>query len=137
MVALMISSFYHIPPKLNVLKNNEHLEQCLLVQWFRLEYAQYSKCLWAIPNGGARHITTAMRLKREGALAGVSDLFLMIPNKDKHGLFIEMKSAKGAKIQQNQLDFISLAKSMNYDAEVCFGFEEAREKIKNYLKDIK
>jgi hypothetical protein len=78
-----------------------------------------------------------MRLKREGALAGVSDLFLMIPNKDKHGLFIEMKSAKGAKIQQNQLDFISLAKSMNYDAEVCFGFEEAREKIKNYLKNIK
>ena len=119
------------------MKNNEHHEQCLLVQWFRLEYANYSKCLWAIPNGGARHITTAMRLKREGVMPGVSDLFLMISSKDKHGLFIEMKAQKGAKIQQNQLDFISLAKSMNYEAEVCFGFEDAREKIKNYLKNVK
>ena len=48
--------------------NNEHLEQVLLIQWFRTQYPLMANCLWAIPNGGIRHIKTAIRLKREGAL---------------------------------------------------------------------
>ena len=44
-----------------------------------------AKCLFAIPNGGARHIGTAIKLKSEGVTAGVSDLFLMIPSGQKHG----------------------------------------------------
>ena len=117
------------------MKNNEHLAQTLLVKWFRLQYPLMAKCLWAIPNGGARHIGTAIKLKQEGVTAGVSDLFLMIPANGLHGLFIEMKAQEGAKIQQNQIDFLNLAESMGYGAEVAYGFEDGVEKIKKYLHE--
>jgi len=42
--------------------------------------------------------------------------------------------AKGGKPQKNQLEFQKLAKNMGYDAQVCYGFVEAKETIKNYLK---
>jgi hypothetical protein len=95
-----------------------------------------AKCLWAIPNGGARHIGTALKLKAEGVTAGVSDLFLMIPANGLHGLFIEMKKLiKGAKLQQNQIEFLNLAESMGYGAEVAYGFEEAQKIIQKYLQE--
>jgi len=117
------------------MKNNEHLAQSLLIKWFRLQYPLFAKCLWAIPNGSFRHIGTAIKLKQEGVTAGVSDLFLMIPANGLHGLFIEMKKDKSAKLQQNQIDFLNLAESMGYGAEVAYGFEDAQEKIKKYLQD--
>lgn len=115
-------------------KNTEHLEQSALISWFRTQYPLMSNCLWAIPNGGVRHIKTAMKLKKEGVLAGVSDLFLMIPKNEFHGLFLEMK-AIGGKVQPNQVQFINLAKTMGYQAEVCFGFQDAKEKIQKYLRN--
>jgi len=92
-----------------------------------------AKCLFAIPNGGVRHIGTAIKLKSEGVTAGVSDLFLMIPANGQHGLFLEMKQKSG-KLQQNQTDFLNLAESMGYGAEVAYGFEDGVEKIKKYLR---
>lgn len=115
------------------MKNEEHLAQSLLIKWFRLQYPLMAKCLWAIPNGGARHIGTALKLKSEGVTAGVSDLFLMIPNNGQHGLFIEMKSKVG-KLQQNQAEFLNLAESMGYGAEVAYSFEEGQKIIQKYLQ---
>ena len=116
------------------MQQNEHLAQSLLIKWFRLQYPYMEKCLFAIPNGGARHIGTAIKLKAEGVTAGVADLFLMIPNKTKHGLFIEMKTEVG-KLQQNQIEFLSLAESMGYEAKVAYGFDEGVKIIKNYLQE--
>ena len=116
------------------MKNNEHLAQSLLIKWFRLQYPLLAKCLFAIPNGGVRHIGTAIKLKSEGVTAGVSDLFLMIPSNGKHGLFIEMKKKDG-KLQQNQAEFLNLAESMGYGAEVAYGFEDGVEKVKKYLQE--
>lgn len=117
------------------MKNNEHLAQSLLIKWFRLQYPLMAKCLWAIPNGGARHIATAIKLKQEGVTAGVADLFLMIPANGLHGLFIEMKKDKGGRLQQNQENFLNLAESMGYGAEVAYGFEEAQKIIQKYLRE--
>jgi hypothetical protein len=117
------------------MKSDEHLAQSLLIQWFRVQYPLLGKCLFAIPNGGARHIGTAIKLKAEGVTAGVSDLFLIIPSNGKHGLFLEMKKKDG-KLQQNQKDFLLLAESMGYGAEVAFGFEDGVIKIKKYLQEI-
>jgi hypothetical protein len=116
------------------MRNQEHLAQTLLIKWFRLQYPLMAKCLFAIPNGGARHIGTAIKLKAEGVTAGVSDLFLMIPNNGKHGLFLEMKQKDG-KLQQNQIDFLNLAESMGYGAEVAYGFEEGQKIIQKYLQE--
>ncbi len=115
------------------MNDHEHKEQTLVVRWFRLQYAKYNGYLWAIPNGGLRHIRTAARLKDEGVMAGVADLFLMIPNGGWHGLFIEMK-AKGGRLTESQKDFIGRATLMGYQAQVCFGFDDAKKVIEDYLK---
>jgi len=43
-----------------------------------------------------------------------------------------MKAKKG-KIQENQLKFIKLAKTMGYEGVICYGFQEAKEFIQKYL----
>jgi len=111
----------------------EHAEQVATVTWFRYQYPKFAKCLWAIPNGGVRHIGTAVKLKAEGGMAGVPDLFLMIPVAEYHGLFIEMK-VKGGKLSDSQKEFMGLATLMGYQAVVCFGFNEAKDAITEYLK---
>lgn len=118
------------------MQQSEHIDQCLVVEWFRYSYPKQANLLFAIPNGGDRHIATAVKLKREGVLAGVSDLFLMMPAGDYHGLFLEMK-AKGGRVSEAQKAFIQSALAMGYDAKVAFGFSEAQIVIQNYLQGIK
>ena len=112
---------------------SEHAEQVATITWFRYQYPKFAKCLWAIPNGGVRHIGTAVKLKAEGGMPGVPDLFLMIPAADYHGLFIEMK-VKGGKLSDSQKEFMGLATLMGYQAVVCYGFDEAKDAINNYLQ---
>jgi len=110
----------------------EHYEQKLVVQWFRMQYPKLEKCLWAIPNGGLRNKRVAIQLKQEGVVAGVSDLFLMIPAGEHHGMFIEMKSSKG-RLADSQKEFMALATHYGYHTVVCYGFEEAKHQIRDYL----
>ena len=118
------------------MKISEHQEQVMLITWLRMQYKQYKYHLWAIPNGGSRHIVTAVNLKAEGVLAGVSDLFLMIPKAGWHGMFIELK-AKGGKLSDKQIEFMGAATLMGYQAVVCYGFDEAKEAITKYLQEGK
>jgi hypothetical protein len=111
---------------------SEHDEQRLVVQWFRMQYPKYAKCLWAIPNGGKRHKGTAIKLKQEGVMAGVPDLFLMIPKAGWHGMFIEMKTKVG-RLQETQKEFLGMATMLGYQGVVCFGFEDAKRQIREYL----
>ena len=104
----------------------------MLINWFRLAFPKY--IIFAIPNGGARHIVTAVKLKAEGVLAGVPDLFLMVPKGEWHGMFIEMK-AKTGNVSDKQKDFMAAANAMNYKTIVCYGFDDAKTSIINYLQE--
>jgi hypothetical protein len=112
---------------------SEHAEQVATIQWFRMQYPKYTKYLWAIPNGGSRHIVAAVKLKAEGVMPGVSDCFLMIPKDGWHGLFIEMK-VKGGRLSDSQKEFMGAATLMGYQAVVCYGFDEAKKAINEYLQ---
>jgi hypothetical protein len=114
------------------MKITEHQEQVMLITWFRLQYPKY--IIFAIPNGGARHIVTAVKLKAEGVLAGVPDLFLMAAKGEWHGMFIEMK-AKTGNVSDKQKEFMAAANAMNYKTIVCYGFDDAKTSIINYLQE--
>lgn len=77
------------------MRDIEHRIQTACVKWFRYAYPRLSLRLVAIPNGGARNISTAARLKEEGVVAGVSDLVLFLPRHGYGALCIEMKTNKG------------------------------------------
>lgn len=112
---------------------NEHDEQVVLIRWFRLCYPKL--VIFSIPNAAKRSVGLANYMKAEGLLTGVSDIFVMKPNKHFSGLFIEMK-AKGGKVSPQQKYFIEQAIANGYAAYVCFGFEDAQSVIVQYLKDI-
>jgi hypothetical protein len=88
--------------------------------------------MYAIPNGGKRSVITAAIMKAEGVLPGVADLFLMQPNKDYHGLYIEVKTEKGNQ-SPYQKEFERKAKQRSYDYQVCRNFDEFQEIITKYL----
>jgi hypothetical protein len=113
----------------------EHAEQCALMDWAQMAYGKHPELRWlyATPNGGFRHPSTAAKLKAEGAKAGVCDLFLPVPRKGHHGLYIELKRTKGGRLSPEQVDFIDFVTQHGYLAVVCKGWIEAKDTLLDYL----
>ena len=116
------------------MKQTEHEEQVKLFTWARLQSAKHPQLtmMFAIPNGGQRNIVTATKLKAEEVKSGVPDIFLAYPSSHSHGLFIEMKSAKG-KVSENQREWIAGLSAHGYMCAVCYSFDEAKKVIAEYL----
>ena len=109
----------------------EHELQCAFFNWAR--YHKQLKIAFAIPNGGHRDIRVARKLKAEGVLAGVPDVFIAIPNSKSHGLFIEFK-IKPNKQTQSQINFMKQIVALGYDYYVCYNeWADAKEYLENYL----
>lgn len=113
-------------------KRDEHQEQANTCEWFHLQYPQYRGHLFAIPNGGQRHPAVAAKLKAEGVVPGVFDLFLMVARPGYSGMWIEMK-AVGGKVSAQQATFKQRAEAQGFRASVCYGFDQARAAIAEYL----
>jgi len=100
----------------------EHEEQREVVKWFRQTFTGVR--IFAIPNGGARSITTATRLKVEGVSAGVPDLYV-----PAWKLWIEMKRVEGGVVDKSQKDWHDYLKSIGDRVIVCRGADEAKRMI--------
>lgn len=111
---------------------SEHVEQVDLIAWYDRIYGD--GLLFAIPNGGKRHITTALKMKLEGVRKGVPDLFLPVARHGFHGLFIELKKAKGGTTSRDQKHWLSTLAKQGYAAYLCRGADAAKEAITDYLK---
>ena len=115
--------------------NAELLEQEALIQWAALTVIngyRVGDYLVHVPNEGKRGPKAASEFKRAGGRAGYPDLILDLPSGQWHGLRIEMK-AKGGKPTAAQLGWIERLRGVGYRAEVCYGFDEARGLIIEYL----
>lgn len=88
--------------------------------------------LFAIPNGGHRSKRAAAKVKAEGAKPGVPDYFLPVPRAGKHGLFIELKTAKG-RPSAEQLAWLAALRAQGYEAVICRGWREAFDTLMDYL----
>lgn len=101
---------------------SEHFEQRELVKWFRQTFDGVR--IFAIPNGGARGIATAARLKVEGVSAGVPDLYV-----PAWRLWIEMKQVKGGVVEKNQKDWHQYLTTLGDRVIVGHGADEAKNLI--------
>lgn len=90
------------------------------------------KCIFAVPNGGHRDKVTGARMKAEGARAGVPDIFVAVPSKGKHGLFIEMK-VKGGRLSDKQEVWRDRLKQQGYGFVVCYSVDEAIGVLDSYF----
>jgi hypothetical protein len=116
-----------------------HIEedhQEMVVNWFRMQYP--SILMFAIPNGGQRGILEAKRLKLGGVLPGVPDLFIAKGMRGLNGLFVEMKRPKqkgmpNPMVSRHQQGIIAHLLENSYGAVICYGFDEAKTVIVDYL----
>lgn len=114
------------------------------------------KYLMATPMGGKRQLLEAIALKRQGAKAGVSDLFLAYPryysnyeidNSPRYGknfnclvrlwpfyagLWLELKSKNG-KLSEAQEEWLDLMQRVGYSTAVAYSLEEAKQAILDYV----
>lgn len=117
----------------------EHAEQATLVNWFGRSYPEFKNRLFAIPNGahlagGAKQRAQQMsKLKAEGLAPGVPDMLLPVARHGYHGLFIEMKRAKGSSTPKEQKDWKQFLTEQGYKAVICKGHKEAQGVITRYL----
>lgn len=86
--------------------------------------------IFAIPNGDHRAITTAKRLKAEGVVAGVPDLF--IPQWD---LWIEMKRREGGRLSEDQLRIIAHLQLVGHHVIVGKGAEDASRQVLAWVEN--
>jgi len=114
---------------------SESSEQIALFQWAVYNEGKLPelKLLYAIPNGGKRYKTTAIRLKKEGVRSGVPDLCLPVARQSFHGLYIEMKIDRN-KPSENQIWWINQLSRQGYKVKTCWGWVEAKGEIEAYLK---
>lgn len=102
--------------------------------------------LFAIPNGGSRgdnakaRMIRGAKLKATGVKSGVPDVMLPIARHGCNGLFIELKrpSDKEKKLTKGrasdkQDEWIEALRNEGYGACICYGWNEARQVIEDYL----
>lgn len=85
--------------------------------------------IFAIPNGGHRNKILAQKLKSEGVVSGIPDLF--IPDLK---LWVEMKRSKGGSLSASQKLIIDHLLSVGYSVIVGKGCDDAWNKLVQFLK---
>lgn len=126
------------------MRHTESKLQQHCVRWFRYMYPEYALLLFSVPNGGLRGKTEAAIMKGEGLTEGVSDLLLLLPNKDHHALAVEMK--KESFIQDGtkeirrrtyqsaaQKTWQKTIEKQGYRYEVVRSFDEFEKLITQYI----
>lgn len=102
----------------------EHEEQRNFVMWFRQTFDGVR--IFAIPNGGARNVVTAARMKAEGVAAGVPDLYI-----PAWKTWIEFKKVKGGSVGPKQKEWIEYLESIGDTVIIARGAEHAKQEIES------
>jgi hypothetical protein len=124
----------------------KHLETQLQIsffEWLQLQHPKTAKYCFCIPNGGyylprkqnpdgTWYCPSGVKLKKMGLKEGVADVFLMIPNADFCGLFLEFKAPKG-KQTPAQSEFEDLCIQMCYDYQIAYSLEDAQLILKQHM----
>lgn len=97
----------------------------MIVQYLKLNRV----FCFSVPNGGKRNAITGSFLKKEGQLAGVSDLIILLP---KRCVFVEIKTSKG-KQQDTQKVFEKQVKELGFEYLIWRSLDDAI----NFLREIK
>ena len=105
----------------------DQLQQQIII-WFKNEYQMHGKGLiFSVPNGGTRNMLEAKKLKQTGAMAGVSDLIVLLPSKC---LFIELKAEKGIQSEVQKV-FEERVNNLSFDYFIIRSLEDFKTLIDN------
>lgn len=130
-----------ITPEMLAASGSEDGEQAALFCWATDHVETYPqlKYLFAIPNGGSRHIAEATKMVAGGVRSGVPDLMLPFAVNNSHGCFIELKIEKRRNqirggCSEEQIEWITALLALNYHCAVCYSWQDARDVLIKYLE---
>ncbi len=113
--------------------NEEEREQ---IEFFKLVSLYFphipEKLLFAVPNGGSRHICEAANLKRQGVKRGVSDVIVLIPKKGYASLCLEFKTKQGRQSDE-QKEFQRQAENCCNKYVIVRSAMQAIDEVRKYL----
>jgi len=107
---------------------SEHEEQVGFINWFRAKYPDV--LIFAIPNGEKRAISVAKRLKAEGVVRGIPDLFI-----PQWTLWVEMKRVSGGRLSPEQKSMIIYLESVGQTVIIGKGATDASKKIMEFCDE--
>ena len=107
---------------------SEHSEQVGFINWFRVQYPNV--LIFAIPNGEKRAITVAKRLKAEGVVRGIPDLFI-----PQWNLWVEMKRVSGGRLSPEQKGMIGYLEGIGQKVIVGKGAGDASRQVLEHLQE--
>lgn len=124
-----------ISPEQLAASGTEHGAQAAIFCWANQNLDKYPqlKYLFAVPNGFYGSAAQKGKMKAEGLKLGVPDIWLPYYKRTYSGLIIELKVKKNVPTQ-DQLDWLAFLKQQGYQCWVCYGWQEARDKIVEYLE---
>lgn len=103
------------------------------------EWLDRQGVLWAhIPNERKASLSVLSSLARQGLKKGFPDNFIAVARGKWHGLFIELKRVKKCLSvrSKEQREWIKQLNAAGYKALFCFGAEEAKKAVREYLKEV-
>jgi VRR-NUC domain len=116
------------PPQRS-LQATEAQEQVRAATWlFKKDILFYH-----VPNGGRRDYLEGAKFKRMGVKAGVPDICIPLPRKGYHGLYIELKRAKGGSLSESQQEWRDALTREGYCWYEAKGADELIAFVENYL----
>ena len=62
------------------------------------------------------------------------DIFLPVPRKGFHGLYMELNRQKGGVVSESQSKWLGALMERGYMTSVCYGVDQAIKVIKEYLE---
>lgn len=100
--------------------DEEHKIQSEFISIIRSYEKEYPllELMYAVPNGGNRSMSEAIKIKLEGGTAGVPDIAFPFPNGKYASLYLEFKKSSGGVVSQNQKDYIKLLQLARNRVEV-------------------
>ncbi len=121
--------------KLQNMKKSELTEQIKLFNWAESvkDFVPELKMMYHVPNEGKRQQGTGAILKVAGLRKGVPDIVLPVARQGYHGLYIELKFGKNKPTREQEL-YLQALRNAGYQSAVAYGFEQAREIIRHYLR---
>ena len=111
----------------------ERIDHINTVNWFKHHYPELDDDFHHFANERRCSPQEGRMLKRMGVKRGVYDFYLALPLNGRAGLWVELKHGKN-KPTKEQLEFGERKRQRGYDAVVVWGFDAAREAIKQYLQ---
>ncbi len=109
--------------------------QMACVAWLRVAYPNIYTITSSL-QGNMNNVGLVMEANQLGYIKGCPDLFLPLPNKKYHGLFIELKNGKrGTNVSDNQKEWIKDMNELGYYAVVIRSIDDYKELINNYVNN--